>query len=322
MSPDPERTRNPNRPWSQCGASALGTDMGACTYRSQAGPSTMYAHHLTAEAAADLSPGQGAASGAGPAGATQRFLPTEVGGMVQPREALPSSACPLPAGMNMSPVSRLKKTWAKVKTAKFFILEVSKVVGQPGDTSCPQTQCSSCIPLSFQHQMDPTGNFCNYRTALRGAAHRFLTAHSSREKVGQRLARPSGLLPSLDHLGPGQLCQRPWMLTPRSLGPNPCNSTACVVGSCVSSFAGIQHGALTASPRGSANPPAAPTVRSAPYGVQSAPWGCPPWRAVQSGTAPSSTPPPVLRAPNPHSSTALGCSAMLWSPVPSPLGSL
>lgn len=28
------------------------------------------------------------------------------------------------AGMNMSPVSRLKKTWGKAKTAKFFILEV------------------------------------------------------------------------------------------------------------------------------------------------------------------------------------------------------
>ena len=26
--------------------------------------------------------------------------------------------------MNMSPVSRLKKTWGKAKTAKFFILEV------------------------------------------------------------------------------------------------------------------------------------------------------------------------------------------------------
>lgn len=30
----------------------------------------------------------------------------------------------LSAGMNMSPVSRLKKTWGKVKTAKFDILEV------------------------------------------------------------------------------------------------------------------------------------------------------------------------------------------------------
>ncbi|MEQ2164768.1 hypothetical protein GOODEAATRI_010180, partial [Goodea atripinnis] len=27
-------------------------------------------------------------------------------------------------GMNMSPVSRLKKTWSKVKTAKFDILEI------------------------------------------------------------------------------------------------------------------------------------------------------------------------------------------------------
>ncbi|NIG59206.1 ras-GEF domain-containing family member 1B isoform X1 [Pontoporia blainvillei] len=59
-------------------------------------------------------------------------------------------------GMNMSPVSRLKKTWAKVKTAKFDVLE---------------------------HQMDPSSNFYNYRTALRGAAQRSLTAHSSREKI-------------------------------------------------------------------------------------------------------------------------------------------
>lgn len=32
---------------------------------------------------------------------------------------------PCAAGMNMSPVSRLKKTWGKAKTAKFFILEVN-----------------------------------------------------------------------------------------------------------------------------------------------------------------------------------------------------
>ncbi|CAB1325213.1 unnamed protein product [Coregonus sp. 'balchen'] len=60
------------------------------------------------------------------------------------------------SGMNMSPVSRLKKTWGKAKTAKFFILE---------------------------HQMDPTGNFYNYRTALRGAVHRSQTANSIREKI-------------------------------------------------------------------------------------------------------------------------------------------
>ncbi|KAG7240444.1 hypothetical protein INR49_026877 [Caranx melampygus] len=60
------------------------------------------------------------------------------------------------SGMNMSPVSRLKKTWSKVKTAKFDILE---------------------------HQMDPSSNFYNYRTALRGATQRSITANSSREKL-------------------------------------------------------------------------------------------------------------------------------------------
>jgi hypothetical protein len=35
-----------------------------------------------------------------------------------------TSAHVLPAGMNLSPVARLKKTWSKVKTAKFDVLEV------------------------------------------------------------------------------------------------------------------------------------------------------------------------------------------------------
>lgn len=60
------------------------------------------------------------------------------------------------SGMNMSPVSRLRKTWSRVKTAKFDILE---------------------------HQMDPTCNFYNYRTSLKGATQRSLTAQSSREKI-------------------------------------------------------------------------------------------------------------------------------------------
>uniref|UniRef100_A0A668SST8 RasGEF domain family member 1B n=1 Tax=Oreochromis aureus TaxID=47969 RepID=A0A668SST8_OREAU len=59
-------------------------------------------------------------------------------------------------GMNMSPVARLKKTWNKVNTDKFEILE---------------------------HQMDPSSNFSNYRTALRGANQRSETAHSSQEKI-------------------------------------------------------------------------------------------------------------------------------------------
>ncbi|XP_027714850.1 ras-GEF domain-containing family member 1A isoform X4 [Vombatus ursinus] len=60
------------------------------------------------------------------------------------------------SGMNLSPVARLKKTWSKVKTAKFDVLE---------------------------HHMDPSSNFCNYRTALQGAAQRSQTANSSREKI-------------------------------------------------------------------------------------------------------------------------------------------
>ncbi|XP_058155195.1 ras-GEF domain-containing family member 1A isoform X3 [Dasypus novemcinctus] len=60
------------------------------------------------------------------------------------------------SGMNLSPVARLKKTWSKVKTAKFDVLE---------------------------HHMDPSSNFCNYRTALQGATQRSQMAHSSREKI-------------------------------------------------------------------------------------------------------------------------------------------
>lgn len=37
--------------------------------------------------------------------------------------------------------------------------------------------------VSPQHQMDPSSNFYNYRTALRGATQRSITANSSREKV-------------------------------------------------------------------------------------------------------------------------------------------
>ncbi|XP_066197880.1 ras-GEF domain-containing family member 1C [Saccopteryx leptura] len=96
---------------------------------------------IVSEAATDHSPGQGVAAGVG--------LPSrESEWQLGPLQLGPPSSS--------QPVFRLKKTWAKVKTAKFFILE---------------------------HQMDPTGNFCNYRTALRGAAHRSLTAHSSREKI-------------------------------------------------------------------------------------------------------------------------------------------
>ncbi|KAG7255978.1 hypothetical protein CRUP_000791 [Coryphaenoides rupestris] len=51
----------------------------------------------------------------------------------------------------------------------------------------PRRHTLECI-----HQMDPTGNFYNYRTALRGAAHRSQTANSSRERKIVELARQVG----------------------------------------------------------------------------------------------------------------------------------
>lgn len=43
----------------------------------------------------------------------------------------------------------------------------------------PLTLSSLCL----QHHMDPSSNFCNYRTALQGATQRSQTANSSREKI-------------------------------------------------------------------------------------------------------------------------------------------
>ncbi|XP_076448653.1 ras-GEF domain-containing family member 1B-like isoform X2 [Babylonia areolata] len=60
------------------------------------------------------------------------------------------------AGMNMNPVARLKKTWAKVNTAKFEILE---------------------------HQMDPSNNFGSYRSSLKAAMWRAQCATNDRERV-------------------------------------------------------------------------------------------------------------------------------------------
>ena len=60
------------------------------------------------------------------------------------------------AGLNMSPVSRLRRTWAKVNLQKFEILE---------------------------HQMDPTGNFNSYRSTLKAAMWRSESASTDCEKV-------------------------------------------------------------------------------------------------------------------------------------------
>nr|XP_018914004.1 PREDICTED: uncharacterized protein LOC109041943 isoform X1 [Bemisia tabaci] len=60
------------------------------------------------------------------------------------------------AGLNMSPISRLKKTWNKVQSAKFSVLE---------------------------HQMDPSSNFSSYRSTLKAAMWRSAGATDLRQRI-------------------------------------------------------------------------------------------------------------------------------------------
>ncbi|KAH8379903.1 hypothetical protein KR009_007955 [Drosophila setifemur] len=60
------------------------------------------------------------------------------------------------AGLNLAPISRLKKTWVKVQSAKFSVLE---------------------------HQMDPTSNFNSYRSTLKAAMWRSEGATEERERI-------------------------------------------------------------------------------------------------------------------------------------------
>ncbi|RZF45847.1 hypothetical protein LSTR_LSTR014226 [Laodelphax striatellus] len=60
------------------------------------------------------------------------------------------------AGLNMSPISRLKKTWSKVPSAKFSVLE---------------------------HQMDPSSNFSSYRSTLKAAVWRSAGATDERQRI-------------------------------------------------------------------------------------------------------------------------------------------
>uniref|UniRef100_A0A8D8YIE2 Ras-GEF domain-containing family member 1B-A n=1 Tax=Cacopsylla melanoneura TaxID=428564 RepID=A0A8D8YIE2_9HEMI len=60
------------------------------------------------------------------------------------------------AGLNMSPISRLKKTWNKIQSGKFSILE---------------------------HQMDPSSNFSSYRSTLKAAMWRSAGATDERQRI-------------------------------------------------------------------------------------------------------------------------------------------
>nr|XP_022904080.1 ras-GEF domain-containing family member 1B-like isoform X1 [Onthophagus taurus] len=60
------------------------------------------------------------------------------------------------AGLNMSPIARLKKTWSKIQSGKFAILE---------------------------HQMDPSNNFSSYRSTLKAAMWRSEGATDQQQKI-------------------------------------------------------------------------------------------------------------------------------------------
>lgn len=60
------------------------------------------------------------------------------------------------SGLNMTPVSRLKRTWAKINSGKFAVLG---------------------------HQIDPTSNFVSYRTTLQAAVSRSENTTDKKQRV-------------------------------------------------------------------------------------------------------------------------------------------
>jgi hypothetical protein len=60
------------------------------------------------------------------------------------------------SGLNMNPISRLKKTWTKIHSGKFDVLG---------------------------HQMDPSSNFVSYRTTLQAAVSRSENATDKKQRV-------------------------------------------------------------------------------------------------------------------------------------------
>lgn len=239
---------------------------------------------------------------------------------MQPRAAIPSSALPLPAGMNMSPVSRLKKTWAKVKTAKFFILEVSKVVGCLGDTVVPDTAA----------QLHPS-----LLPAPDGPNREFLQLQDSPARGGPPLPDR----PQQPGEGRSEACPD-FKALPCSRAPRPRSATSenldadsrvmwsnplCFYSICshVSLPAGLQYAEPMTAPNRAAYPQAALTDRKCfLMGLPPAPRGCPLWRAVQRETFPllptSPSEPagsPSSTAPSPPCCILVSCSLPTWVPL-------
>lgn len=109
--------------------------------------------------------------------------------------------------MNMSPASRLKKTWNKVKTAKLFILEISTVVGSQVRPAFPRDS-AQLRPCLLPAPDGSNREFLQLQDSPVRDRPPLPVCPQQQEQVGQRLAWSSRLLPALDHLGPGGLHQR------------------------------------------------------------------------------------------------------------------
>lgn len=121
----------------------------------------------------------------------------------------------------MSPVSRMKKTRAKVKTAKLFILEVSTVVGSqvtppsPGTVSAQLRPCLLPAPDgSHREFLQPQDSPATGRPPL--------PDRPQQPGEGGPAACPVFQAPACSRPPcPGGLHQRTWTLTPRAPGPPP-----------------------------------------------------------------------------------------------------
>ena len=84
------------------------------------------------------------------------------------------------AGLNLAPVIRLRKTWAKIDREKLNALEHQVSIMNETRMLALNNQCHCAHTLEhsitndnvFSLQMDPSQNFNNYRSALKAAKWR------------------------------------------------------------------------------------------------------------------------------------------------------
>nr|DBA15418.1 TPA: hypothetical protein GDO54_004632 [Pyxicephalus adspersus] len=79
-------------------------------------------------------------------------------------------------------ICRVVKKKQRTRVMEFFI-EVARECFNIGNFNSMMAIICNSFVFNWQHHMDPSSNFCNYRTALQGATQRSQSANSSREKI-------------------------------------------------------------------------------------------------------------------------------------------